>query len=67
METKKSSKSSNRKVLQKYEQNSKEQNSSRLSKHAQQCEKIQSKILKKILLAFSQICAHILFALFDGM
>ena len=27
-------------VLQKYEQNSKEQNSSWLSKHAQQCEKI---------------------------
>ena len=39
METKKSSKSLNHKVLQKHEQNSKEQNSSRLSKHAQQCEK----------------------------
>ena len=44
METKMSSKSSNHKVLQKYKQNSKEQNSSRLPKHAQQCEKIQSKI-----------------------
>ena len=44
METKMSSKSLNHKVLQKYEQNSKEQNSSRLSKHTQQREKIQSKI-----------------------
>ena len=44
METKLSSKSSNQKVLQKNGQNSKEQNSSRLSKHTQQCEKIQSKI-----------------------
>ena len=35
-----SSKSSNHKVLQKYEQNSKQQNSSRLSKHAEECEKI---------------------------
>ena len=40
METKMSSKSSNHKVLQKYEQNSKQQNSSRLSKHAEECEKI---------------------------
>ena len=32
------------KVLQKYVQNSKEQNSSRLLKYDQQCEKIQSKI-----------------------
>ena len=44
METKMSSKSLNHKVLRKYEQNSKEQNSSGLSKHALQCEKIQSKI-----------------------
>ena len=58
METKMSSKSLNHKFLQKCEQNSKEQNSSRLSKHAQQCQKIPSKI---ILLAFSQICAHIRF------
>ena len=35
-----SSKSSNHKVLQKYEQNSKQQNSSRLSKHVEECEKI---------------------------
>ena len=35
-----SSKSSNHEVLQKYEQNSKQQNSSRLSKHAEECEKI---------------------------
>ena len=44
MEAKMSSKSSNHKILQKYEQNLKEQNSSRLSKDAQLCEKIQSKI-----------------------
>ena len=40
METKMSSKSLNHKVLRKYEQNSKEQNSSGLSKHALQCQKI---------------------------
>ena len=67
METKMSSKSSNHKSCKNMNKTQKNKTLLDCQNMLNNVKKIQSKILKKFLLAFSQICAHILFALFDGM